>query len=191
MSSHAFQFGLDALQPACTTLPTGGPSAGTLPDIGAPVVANALRVEPDRWQARTRPIGCRLVPRPQRRAALQRCFLRVLPLPYLPCSPSDTRFGAFPRALRLFDVLLRLRRPAGLGFQTKIFRATTARLRSMKDKIFLRTLPESTSRHLGAGTYASLRAVCPEGDPGKYNRRNHHGTLRKQSHSEGLPRQGR
>ena len=168
MSSHAYQFGLHAVQPAFTASPTASPSAGTLLDIGAPAVAYALHVEPGRGQARTRSINCRLVPRPQRRVALQSCFLRVPDLPYLPCSPSDTRFGAFPAPCGSSMFCFGSRHPAGLGFQTRIFRATTARLRSMKDKIFLRSLPESTSWHLGAGTYASLRAVCPEGDPGKY-----------------------
>ncbi len=167
MSGHAFHFGLDAMPPAFTVSPMVGLSAGTLPDIGVPVVAYALRTEPDRWQPRTRSIGCRLV------RVLNAGWPSEL-FPSSAVSPVSSLFSlrhslrCIPRALRLFDVLLRLRRPAGLGFQTRIFRATTARLRSMKNKIFLRSLPESTSRHLGAGTYASLRAVCPEGDPGKY-----------------------
>ena len=77
-------------------------------------------------------------------------------------------FPAYPRslarclsrALRHIDVLLRLRRPAGLGFQTKISPTERARF-------FFGASAESTSRSWERGTLTSLRAGVSRGQSGQ------------------------
>ena len=60
-------------------------------------------------------------------------------------------------------------RPSGLGFQTKISRATDARRRPrVRARFFFGASAESTSSTLGAGHLASLRARVSRGHPGKY-----------------------
>ena len=79
---------------------------------------------------------------------------------------------AFPRSLarclsrarRHVDVLLRLRRPSGLGFQTKISRATgRAAAAQLRARFFFGASAESTSRPWERGTLASLRARVSRG----------------------------
>lgn len=78
-------------------------------------------------------------------------------------------FPAYPRslarclslALRHVDVLLPLRRPAGLGFQTKISP-------KVQTRFFFGASAESTSRPWERGTSRHFVQECPEGNPGKY-----------------------
>jgi hypothetical protein len=103
-----------------------------------------------------------------------RHFHRVPILPYFPCSPSVTRFGAYPApcgTARLCFAWARTTarqcterfwpmRPAGFGFQ-KIFVQ-----RTQKD---FPNLPKKTPLVLGSGAHSRRFAQeCPEGNPGKY-----------------------
>ena len=81
-------------------------------------------------------------------------------LPYFPCSPSVTRSVLIPRPAAR-GVLLRLRRPAGFGFQRKS-------LCNERRKDFLPNLPKKTRlRPWERGTLASLRARVSRGQSGQ------------------------
>ena len=87
-------------------------------------------------------------------------FHREPSLPYFPCSPSITRSVLLPRPAAL-GVLLRLRRPPGLGFQRKITPKEQSRF----------FFGASTERHAFGtwerGTLASLRAGVSRGQSGQ------------------------
>ncbi len=89
-----------------------------------------------------------------------RCFRRAPSLPYFPCSPSVTRFGAYPApcgTARLCFGLAALRVTA--------FRKSLCKEQDRK-KIF-RTFRKSAAWHLGAGHLASLRAGVSRGQSGQ------------------------
>ncbi len=80
-------------------------------------------------------------------------------------APPRSLARCLSRALRHVDVLLRLRRPAGLGFQTKNLPAAAA---PAGRDFFFGASAESTSRPWERGTLASLRAGVSRGQSGKY-----------------------
>lgn len=94
-------------------------------------------------------------------------FHKAPPLPDSPMSYSATRSVLIPRPAAL-AVLLRLRRPAGLGFQRKISlrlrplppqHATTAcRGPWLRARFFFGPSQKARPRHLGARHLTSLRA---------------------------------
>lgn|GEM_PF-6669012 len=84
--------------------------------------------------------------------------LRIFPAPPRSLAPC------LSRALRHVDVLLRLRRPTGLGFQRKI----SLRLRpKVRARSILRSLRRKHISTLGAGHLASLRAGVSRGQSGQ------------------------
>ncbi len=191
MSSHAFQFGLDAVQPAFTPSPTIGPLAGYLLDTGAPAVAHALHVEPSRGQERTRSLSCRLVSRPQRLVPFRdvsfECRLsRIFPvLPRTLASVHSPR----PAALRCSASSAT---PCGSGFPNKNLLRNERAAAVHEGQDFSPEPPRKHISALGSGAPMRPSGQCvPRATRANTNRRKHHGTLRKQSHSEGLPRQGR
>ena len=89
-----------------------------------------------------------------------KCFRRAPSLPYFPCSPSVTRFGAYPAPCGT----------ARLCFGFAALRVTAFRKSLCKEqrrkKIF-RTFRKSAAWHLGAGHLASLRAGVSRGQSGQ------------------------
>ena len=113
------------------------------------------------------------------------CFRGAPSLPYFPCSPSVTRFGAGPapcgtrrsashyhpsRSSADLPGTPAKRAPFGSGFPNKNLtrnrRATTAQ---SAGEIFLRSLRRKHVFDLGSGAHSRRVAQeCPEGNPGKY-----------------------
>ena len=87
-----------------------------------------------------------------------RCFHRAPSLPYFPCSPSVTRFSAYPAPCGTARLCF-------FGFQ-KIFSTTSRKERGKK------RFPEpSENASLGTwerGTSRRFAQECPEGNSGKY-----------------------
>ena len=89
-----------------------------------------------------------------------RCFRRAPSLPYFPCSPSVTRFGAYPAPCGT----------ARLCFGLAALRVTAFRkslCKEQKRKKIFRTFRKSAAWHLGAGHLASLRAGVSRGQSGQ------------------------
>jgi hypothetical protein len=130
-----------------------------------------LLLEPKKCQATDySSTDVRLHRHPERHRVLQTSVSVKRLSPVFPSSPSVTRFGAYPAPLRHIDVLLRLRRPAGLGFQTKnLPRNIRAAAAQSAGEIFSSEPPQKA--HLGLGSGGPSRRFaqeCPEGNPGKY-----------------------
>jgi hypothetical protein len=135
---------------------------------------HCLLLQPEEWRASTGSFtAVRLHRHPERHAALHasvsvQCHLSS----YFPCSPSVTRFGADPAPCGTRRSASHFVRPSGLGFQTKIYRATGARLRPrVRARFFFGASAESTPSALGAGTLASLRARVSRGQSGQIQTR--------------------
>ena len=120
-----------------------------------------------------------------------KCFHRAPILPYFPCSPSVTRFGAYPApggTTRLcfgFTTPLRKDRASGTpdftALRVSAFRKSFVR-RTQKD---FPNLPKKAPLGLGSGAHSHptthkscvgdpgisrrFAQECPEGNPGKYN----------------------
>ena len=136
--------------------------------------ASAQNVWSTRWQSFVGPMerqnqACCLATRAfsSGRALQVGSFHKAPSLPDSPMSYSATRSVLISRPAAL-AVLLRLRRPAGLGFQRKNLPAAAAH---KAGEIFLRSLPESTAAALGSEAHSRRFAQeCPEANPGKYNK---------------------
>ena len=122
---------------------------------------HSLLLQPGQWQASTSgPTAVRLHRHPERHGVLHASVsVKHHPSSYFPCSPSVTRFGAYPAPCGT----------ARLCFGFAALRVTAFRksLCNERKKIF-RTFRKSAAWHLGAGTSRRFAQECPEGIPGKY-----------------------
>ena len=136
---------------------------------------HSLLLQPGQWQASTSgPTAVRLHRHPERHGVLHASVsVKHHPSSYFPCSPSVTRFGAYPAPCGTARLCF-------FGFQ-KIFVQ-----RTQKD---FPNLPKKTRlRHLGAGhTRVASRKSVPRVIRANTTRRKSHGTLHERHNSEGLP----
>jgi hypothetical protein len=108
------------------------------------------------------------------------CFTRSLARRFpRATSPHHAKAACQGPDSAALGALLRLRRPPGLGFQTKISRATCARLRpTVRATFSFGASTESTPAALGAGhTRVASRRSVPSENRANPNRRKDHGTL--------------
>ena len=121
---------------------------------------HTLLSQPDGWETTGYlSTAFRLHRRPERLAVLQTgVSVKRHFSSYFPCSPSVTRFGAYPAPCGTARLCF-------FGFQ-KIFSARTQR--PPKEKIF-RTFRKCVAWPWERGTLASLRARVSRGHSGKYN----------------------
>ena len=123
---------------------------------------HSLLFQPGQWQASTSgPTAVRLHRHPERHGVLHASVSVKRHLSsYFPCSPSVTRFGAYPApcgTARLCFGFAALR----VSAFRKSFRATE------RKKIF-RTFRKSAAWPWERGTSRRFAQECPEGNPGKY-----------------------
>ena len=124
--------------------------------------ARSPLLQPEAWQAAGHGSTGRVVASASLyRRPSDKCFHRAPILPYFPCSPSVTRFGAYPApggTTRLCFGFAALRVSA--------FRKSCVQ-RTQKD---FPNLPKKTPLGLGSGAHSRRFAQeCPEDNPGKYN----------------------
>jgi len=121
---------------------------------------HCLLLQPDWWETRGYgPTAVRLHRHPERHAVLHASVsVKRHPSSYFPCSPSVTRFGAYPAPCGTARLCF-------FGFQ-KIFSTTSRKGRGKK-----RFSEPSEKAPFGLGSGAHSRRFaqeCPEGNPGKY-----------------------
>ena len=124
-------------------------------------LTHSLLLQPDWWETRGyAPAAVRWHRHPERHAVLHASVsVKRHPSSYFPCSPSVTRFGAYPAPCGSCAALL-------FRLSENLFGKTA---RAPKEKIF-RTSPRKMRRSaLGSGAHLRRFAQeCPEGNPGKY-----------------------
>ena len=141
----------------------------------------SLLLPPEPWQANTG--GCttvRLQWHPERHRVLQTGVSVKRHSPVFSLLTLGHSLRCLSRARRRVDVLLRLRRPADLGFQRKNLPAAAALSHPSTQRPragdpgsrarFLSSEPPQKA-HLGTwerGTSRRFAQECPEGNPGKY-----------------------
>jgi len=137
-------------------------------DHPATWLTHSLLLQPEPWQANTRgSTTVRLHRHPERHRVLQtgvsvkRHLSRIFPAP-----PRSLASALVPRPSARRCSASHYVRPAGLGFQRKNLPAAAAQ--STGEIFVFGASAESTSRHLGAGHLASLRAGVSRGQSGKY-----------------------
>jgi len=122
---------------------------------------HSLLLQPGQWQASTSgPTAVRLHRHPERHGVLHASVsVKHHPSSYFPCSPSVTRFGAYPAPCGT----------ARLCFGFVALRVTAFRksLCNERKKIF-RTFVKAPLGTWERGTSRRFAQECPEGDPGKY-----------------------
>jgi hypothetical protein len=91
------------------------------------------------------------------------CFRGAPSLPYFPCSPSVTRFGANPAPCGTARLCFGL----SAALRVSAFRKSLCKER----KNIFRTFRKSAAWHLGAGHLASLRARVSRGQSGQIQTR--------------------
>jgi hypothetical protein len=131
---------------------------------------HSLLLQPEAWPANNyRSAAARWRRHPyigalQTNCSIERQFSRISP-----AFPRSLASVLVPRPAAL-DVLLRLSRPSGLGFQQQISRAECARLAAQRTgEISRRSLHRKHAFGLGSGAHSRRCAQeCPEGNPGKY-----------------------
>ena len=122
---------------------------------------HSLLLQPGQWQASTSgPTAVRLHRHPERHGVLHAgVSVKHHPSSYFPCSPSVTRFGAYPAPCGT----------ARLCFGFVALRVTAFRksLCNERKKIF-RTFVKAPLGTWERGTSRRFAQECPEGNPGKY-----------------------
>ena len=122
-------------------------------------LTHCLLLQPDWWETRGYgPTAARLHRHPERDQALHASVsVKRHPSSYFPCSPSVTRFGAYPAPCGT----------ARLAFSA--FRKSFRQNRKSSERKDFPNLPKMRRLALGSGAHSRRFAQeCPEGNPGKY-----------------------
>ena len=120
---------------------------------------HCLLLQPDWWETRGYgPTAAWLHRHPERHAVLHTSVsVQRHPSSYFPCSPSVTRFGAYPAPCGT----------ARLAFSA--FRKSFRQDRKSAERKDFPNLPKMRRWALGSGAHSRRFAQeCPEGNPGKY-----------------------
>jgi hypothetical protein len=133
--------------------------------------SHSLLLQPERWEARANNSNAvRLHRHPESHRVLQTDVSVKSHLSRIfPAHPRSLASVLVPRPAARRCSASHCVRPVGLGFHTKISRATYARLRpKVRARFFFGASAESTSRPWERGTSRRFAQECPEGNPGKY-----------------------